>query len=253
MKILVLGCGKMGEAAVEAAKVVGYTNAGTIEFMFDDKGQFYFMEMNTRLQVEHPVTEVTTGVDLVKEQFKIAWGEKLSFSQGDVRKEGAAIECRIYAEDPLNGFLPSPGRIEFLREPGGPGVRVESGVYQGYEIPVYYDPLVAKLITWGSDRNEAIGRTARALSEYRIVGVKTTVDFHKMVMKDERFVSGSYNTDFIGEMELAKSEGEEDELALITSSIVSLREGKERRKTISPKGEGMNPWKLAGRREAIGE
>ncbi len=244
---------RMGEAAVEAAKAVGYTNAGTIEFMFEEGGNFYFMEMNTRLQVEHPVTEITTGVDLVKEQLKIASGEKLSFSQDGIRKEGAAIECRIYAEDPQNSFLPSPGKIDVLREPSGPGVRVESGVYQGYEIPVYYDPLIAKLITWGRDRDEAIRRMSRALSEYRIVGVKTTAGFHQMVMGDERFVSGKYNTSFIEQMDLTREEERRDELVVIASSIAALRRGRENRKAASSKEKGMNPWKLAGRREALGE
>lgn len=244
---------RMGEAAVEAAKAVGYTNAGTIEFMFEEGGDFCFMEMNTRLQVEHPVTEMTTGVDLVKRQLRIASGEKLHLSQGDIRRDGAAIECRIYAEDPQNAFLPCPGKIQALREPSGPGVRVESGVYQGYDIPVYYDPLIAKLIGWGRDRDEVIARMRRALTEYRIVGVRTTVGFHQMVMQDERFTSGNYNTAFIEEMQLGEEKGNGDEFAVIASSIAALRGGKEIRRTASPEGKGMNPWKLAGRREALGE
>lgn len=187
---------KMGEAAVEGAKAVDYRGAGTIEFLVDG-GDFYFMEMNTRIQVEHPVTEMVTGIDLIKEQLKVASGEKLSFTQEDVKIEGAAIECRINAEDPDHDFRPSPGKITALNIPGGPGVRVDTHVYAGYEIPPFYDSMIAKLITYGKDRKEAINIMKRALDEFLIDPVKTTVDFHKKVMIDSDFKKGDISTHFV--------------------------------------------------------
>jgi acetyl-CoA carboxylase biotin carboxylase subunit len=191
---------KMGEAAVRGAKSANYTNVGTMEFLLDERGNFYFMEMNTRIQVEHPVTEMVTGIDLVKEQIRIAAGERLSFDQDDVKINGCAIECRINAEDPDNGFMPCPGKVSFFHAAGGPGVRVDSHVYQGYEITPYYDSMIAKLITHGKNRAEAIQIMQRALSEFTIEPIKTTIDFHKRVIADPDFLRGQVTTEFIAKM-----------------------------------------------------
>ena len=189
---------KLGEIAVKAAQSVEYDSAGTIEFLYDiGTKEFYFMEMNTRIQVEHPVSEEITGIDLIKSQIRIANGEKLSFKQKNIERNGHSIECRINAEDPENDFKPSPGKITQLMIPGGPGVRVDSGTYPGYTIPPYYDSMVAKLITRGNDRREAVERMKRALDEFHIEGIKTTIPFHKEVMKNREFLSGQYTTDFV--------------------------------------------------------
>ncbi|WP_175639753.1 acetyl-CoA carboxylase biotin carboxylase subunit [Metabacillus schmidteae] len=189
---------QMGEAAVKAAEAVQYTGAGTVEFIFDHVNkQFYFMEMNTRIQVEHPVTEMVTGIDLIKEQIKVASGEKLSVTQNDVTFNGWSIECRINAENPEKNFMPSPGKIEMYLPPGGLGVRVDSAVYPGYSIPPYYDSMIAKLITYGATREEAIARMKRALSEFVIEGVSTTIPFHLRLLDHEAFVSGEFNTKFL--------------------------------------------------------
>jgi len=188
---------RMGEAAVRIASAAGYYNAGTIEFLVDRERNFYFLEMNTRLQVEHPVTELVTGRDLVHEQIRVAAGQPLSFSQEDVNLRGAAIECRIYAEDPENGFLPSPGRITGLRVPGGPGVRDDSGVYEGWEVPIFYDPLLAKLCVWGETRDVAIDRLRRALDEYAIDGIKTSLGFFRALVRNEAFGRAEFDTEFI--------------------------------------------------------
>ncbi|MFH1322772.1 MAG: acetyl-CoA carboxylase biotin carboxylase subunit [Methanobacteriota archaeon] len=187
---------RMGADAVKAAKAIDYTNAGTIEFLYS-KGDYYFLEMNTRLQVEHPITEVVTGISIVKEQLTVASGEELSDRQEDIQQRGWAIECRINAEDPLNNFTPSPGKIRRYRSPGGPGVRVDSGVHTGYTITPYYDSLISKLTVWGRDRNETIPRMKRALYEYIIVGVTTNLPFHKAVMNNEYFRRGELTTHFI--------------------------------------------------------
>lgn len=189
---------QMGETAVLAAKAVNYDNAGTIEFLLDKNGDFYFMEMNTRIQVEHPVTEMITGIDLIKEQIKIAAGEELQYTQSDIKLNGHAIECRINAENPEKGFMPSPGKIEELIIPGGYNVRIDSAVYPGYVIPPNYDSMIAKLIVHGRDRNEAISRMKRALSEFVIEGVHTNIDFQYMILSDSEFVEGNYDTGFIG-------------------------------------------------------
>ncbi|MBO8159201.1 acetyl-CoA carboxylase biotin carboxylase subunit [Thermosyntropha sp.] len=188
---------KMGMTAVNAAKEVGYCSAGTIEFLVDKHRNFYFIEMNTRIQVEHPVTEMITGIDLVKEQIKIAAGERLSFKQEDIKLNGWAIECRINVEDPANDFCPSPGTVAKYIVPGGIGVRVDSSVYPGYTIPPFYDSMVAKLIVWGKDRNEAISRMKRALGEFTIEGVKTTVPFHLKVLDNAFYRKGEVYTNFI--------------------------------------------------------
>jgi acetyl-CoA carboxylase biotin carboxylase subunit len=189
----------MGEAAVKAAKAVGYFSAGTVEFIFDQEGNFYFMEMNTRIQVEHPITEMITGVDLVKEQIKIAAGEKLKFTQKDISCNSHSIECRINAEDPENNFMPSPGKVTKYSPPGGPGVRIDAHLYEGYNIPPYYDSLIAKLIVHAETREEAIKRMQRALSEFVIEGVKTTIPFHLKVLSNPDFQKGEYSTKFIEE------------------------------------------------------
>ena len=187
---------KMGETAVKAAESIEYTNAGTVEFIYSD-GEYYFLEMNTRIQVEHPITEAVTGIDLVKEQIKIAAGREVCCSQSDISVRGHAIECRINAEDPLNDFAPNPGKITGYRSPGGNGVRVDSGVYNNYTIPPYYDSMISKLIVWGRTRNEAIARMRRALSEYIILGVKTTIPFHKSMMANQQFRAANLHTHFV--------------------------------------------------------
>jgi pyruvate carboxylase subunit A len=186
----------MGDTAVKAAASIGYTNAGTVEFIYSD-GEYYFLEMNTRIQVEHPITEAITGIDLVKEQIKIAAGREVCCTQNDISVRGHSIECRINAEDPLNDFAPNPGKITGYRSPGGNGVRVDSGVYNNYSIPPYYDSMISKLIVWGRTRNEAIARMQRALSEYIILGVKTTIPFHKSMMANQHFRDASLHTHFV--------------------------------------------------------
>ncbi len=190
---------KMGDAAVKAAQSIGYVGAGTVEFLLDKSGDFYFMEMNTRIQVEHPVTEMVTGMDLIAEQIRVAQGEKLRFTQEQVKLTGHAIECRINAEDPTHNFRPHPGRISAYLPPGGPGVRMDSHVYTDYEIPPYYDSLIGKLIVWGEDRNTAIARMKRALRECAITGVPTTIEFHQKILEVPAFVSGEIYTNFIAE------------------------------------------------------
>jgi len=188
---------QMGAVAVQAAKAVGYHSAGTIEFLLSQTGEFYFLEMNTRLQVEHPITELITGRDLVREQVRIAAGEPLGYTQNDIKRNGHAIEARIYAEDPDMNFMPSPGKIEILRVPSGPGVRDDSGAYEGATISSFYDPLISKLSTWGSTRAEALARMKRALREYVVCGIKTNLPFHLRLMDHPDFISGDYDTGFI--------------------------------------------------------
>jgi acetyl-CoA carboxylase, biotin carboxylase subunit len=189
---------EMGNAAVKAAKAVDYSGAGTIEFIYDYRNRkFYFMEMNTRIQVEHPVTELVTGTDLIKEQIKVASGEKLSMTQNDVTFNGWAIECRINAENPLKNFMPSPGKIKMYLPPGGLGVRIDSAAYPGYTIPPYYDSMIAKVITYGSSREEAISRMKRALSEFVVEGIHTTIPFHLKLLENKKFVEGQFNTKFL--------------------------------------------------------
>jgi acetyl-CoA carboxylase biotin carboxylase subunit len=188
---------EMGEVAVRAAKSVGYINAGTIEFLVEPDGRYYFMEMNTRVQVEHPVTEMVTGVDIIKEQIRVAAGEKLSYKQEDIKRAGHAIEFRINAEDPSRDFMPAGGKVALFNPPGGPGVRVDSHLYTGYEVPNYYDSLLAKLIVLGKDRNEAISRGRRALEEFVIMGLATTIPFHLKVLDNAFFRKGEVYTNFI--------------------------------------------------------
>jgi acetyl-CoA carboxylase, biotin carboxylase subunit len=187
----------MGAAAVAAAKSINYTGVGTVEFLLDAHGNFYFMEMNTRIQVEHPVTEMITGIDLIAEQIRIAQGYPLSFTQEQVVLKGHAIECRINAEDPEHNFRPHPGKISGYLAPGGPGVRMDSHIYTDYEIPPYYDSLIGKLIVWGVDRDMAIKRMKRALRECAITGVPTTIDFHQRILENPAFLAGEVYTNFI--------------------------------------------------------
>ncbi len=196
---------KLGEAAIRGAKKINYRGAGTIEFLVDRNRNFYFMEMNTRIQVEHPVTELVTGVDLIREQIKIANGEGLRFSQNDIKLNGHAIEVRINAEDPFNNFAPSPGKITGYHAPGGFGVRIDTHAYAGYSIPPYYDSMLAKLIVWGENRKDAILRMRRALMEFIIEGVKTTIPLHKQIMFDKDFISGDFDTTFMDNFKLEQS------------------------------------------------
>ncbi len=188
---------RMGAIAVQGAKAVGYHSAGTFEFLLADDGSFYFLEMNTRLQVEHPVTELVSGLDLVREMVLVAQGERLAFGQADLVSRGAAIQCRVYAEDPSNGFLPSPGRIERLTVPAGPGVRDDGGAYPGVEISSFYDPLISKLCVWAPTRERAVARMRRALSEYVVTGIRTNLAFHEKLFQHPEFVAGQYDTGFI--------------------------------------------------------
>jgi acetyl-CoA carboxylase biotin carboxylase subunit len=191
---------KMGKAAVRIAEVANYTNAGTVEFLVDEQGRFYFLEVNKRIQVEHPITEEVTGLDLVKMQIAVAMGESLKIKQGDVHMKGHAIECRINAEDPFDDFRPCPGRVEMYYAPGGPGTRVDSHVYAGYSIPPNYDSMIGKLVTYGKDRREAMDKMSRALSEYMITGITTTIAFEQAILQDPNFRRGTYSTNFIEEL-----------------------------------------------------
>lgn len=239
---------KMGEAAVAAARAAGYVNAGTVEFLADQEKNFYFLEVNTRLQVEHPVTELITGIDLAVEQMRVASGEKLSFSQEDIRIRGHAIECRIYAEDPLSGFLPSTGLVRSYQEPSGPGIRVDSGVYEGAEISVFYDPMISKLLSYGKDRRQAVDRMLRALEEYRISGVANNIEFHKDILKHPEFIAGNLSTHFIDEYYRPPEESpsEIEEAAAVT---VALTEHETRNKlTLSSLKKNItSPWKTSWR------
>jgi len=246
---------EMGEKAIAAAKAVGYYGAGTIEFIVSDDLSYYFLEMNTRLQVEHPITERVTGKDLVKEQIRIANGEVLSFGLNDIRQFGHAIECRIYAEDPTNGFMPSPGIIKHLSEPLGTGVRHDGYVYEGYEIPIYYDPMISKLIVWGQDREEAIERMRSALHSYKITGVKTNLRFLERIMECGDFKLGKYNTHFI-EMHLnqlltnPELDIESEDVAIMTVFIDYLN-AIENAGPTKPLGTRGNLWKEYGRRRSL--
>jgi len=217
---------QMGKCAVDVARAVNYTGAGTVEFILDENLDFFFLEMNTRLQVEHPVTELITGLDLVKEQIKIARGEALSFRQEDIRLNGHAIELRVYAEDPMENFMPDIGTLKTYRTPKGNGVRVDDGFEEGMEIPVYYDPMIAKLITYGANREEAIARMIRAISEYDITGIQTTLNFGKFVMEHEAFRSGNFDTHFVAKYfnpELIRQESGKEDEALI-AAIAALQQ-----------------------------
>lgn len=249
----------MGRAAIQAAKSVNYVNAGTVEFLYDSEDkEFYFLEMNTRLQVEHPVTELVTGVDIVKEQFSIADGRHMRYRQEDVLPTGWAIECRITAEDPFRNFLPNSGVVSFVQEPTGPGVRVESCLYRGCPVDLYYDPMVAKLVVWGENRAEAIMRMRRALSEYRIAGIKTSIPFHISVMKSTEFMMGRFDTGFIDRKQLRDDAEERRRYARVAALTAALVAHGERREAVTM-GSGLaaesgapNLWRLSGRMRATG-
>jgi acetyl-CoA carboxylase, biotin carboxylase subunit len=242
---------RMGAAAIKIARAAGYYNAGTIEFLVDAQKNFYFLEMNTRLQVEHPVTELVTGIDLVREQIGVAAGEKLAYQQKDLRWHGSAIECRIYAEDPEKNFLPSPGRITRLRTPAGPGVRDDTGVYEGWEVPIFYDPMISKLAAWGATRAEALARMRRALGEYLVGGIRTTIPFFESVLADEEFQHGEIDTGYIERfLERKKTKTGDAELTdqHIVAAIVAAQNFKNQatRTELAIKPAG-NKWKMAGR------
>jgi len=246
---------RMGAVAVKAAQSVDYVNAGTIEFLLDKEGNFFFLEMNTRLQVEHPITEMVTGVDIVKEQIRIARDRPLSYKQKDIEQNGASIECRINAEDPYNGFLPSTGRIAQLIVPTGPGVRVDTGVYPGVEITPYYDPMIAKLIVWGETRAQAILRMRRALEEFRIVGVRTNTPFHQSMMDSHRFMAGKYDTRFVEER-FAMDDPEESnaangEIAAIIATLVMHQQTQRSAQFVQRGTRDTSNWKWVGRWERM--
>ncbi len=256
------------EAAVRLAQAVGYVNAGTCEFLLGPDGSFYFLEVNARLQVEHPVTELVTGLDLVREQLRVAAGLPLSVTQEQIRFRGHAIEARITAEDPLNRFLPASGRVAALRDPAGPGVRLDSALYDGMDIPLYYDSLLAKLICWGEDRAEAMARLRRALDEYVIAGVRTTIPFARWLLDQPRFVAGDFSTDFIAETwdadeaarQIASDSGGGDispeEIAALAAALAAQDEGEASASRKHPGGEQAsgdgNRWRTFGRRAALG-
>ncbi|HEX7411480.1 MAG TPA: acetyl-CoA carboxylase biotin carboxylase subunit [Bacteroidales bacterium] len=248
---------EMGAYAVAAAKAVNYDGAGTIEFIVDDNLNYYFLEMNTRLQVEHPITERVVGVDLVKEQINIASGNPLPFSQEDLHQNGHAIECRIYAEDTDNNFMPNPGTIKHISEPLGLGVRHDGYVYEGYSIPIYYDPMISKLIVWAKTRDEAIARMRRALYEYKITGVKTSIKFLERIMDAPAFRSGRYNTHFIEDnLKMLLSEADCDDrcedIALIAAYIDYMNKLDKVKQTVSlvTLRHGTD-WKAFGRRSSV--
>lgn len=236
---------EMGRCAVDVARSVNYVGAGTVEFILDENLDFFFLEMNTRLQVEHPVTEMITGLDLVKEQIKIARGEALSYQQEDLKINGHAIELRVYAEDPLNNFLPDIGTLQTYTTPKGNGVRVDDGFEEGMEIPIYYDPMIAKLITYGSNRAEAIKRMVRAIDEYDITGIQTTLSFGKFVMQHEAFTSGNFDTHFVGKYfntDSLKNDNENEAMLAALSVVLLLQKEKSVVTTNAQVAEASN-WK----------
>jgi acetyl-CoA carboxylase biotin carboxylase subunit len=247
----------MGQAAVKIAQAVNYVGAGTVEFLVADASrEFYFLEMNTRLQVEHPVTELVTGFDLVREQIKVADGAPLSFQQADVCLSGHAIECRVYAEDPENNFFPSPGKIDYLRAPSGPGIRDDSGVCTGSEVSIYYDPMISKLAAWGRTRTEAIDRLRRALDEYEITGIKTTIPFFREIVDDEEFIAGHLDTAFLSRFHERREASHQDastinkienaklrDMALIAAALAYWQQ----RPPTAAQSIDQGNWKKAGR------
>ncbi|UCD41436.1 MAG: acetyl-CoA carboxylase biotin carboxylase subunit [Chloroflexota bacterium] len=246
---------RMGSVAVRAAQAVDYINAGTIEFLVDKDKNFYFLEMNTRLQVEHPITEMVTGIDIVKEQIRIARGRQMRHSQDAISLSGWAIECRINAEDPYNNYLPSTGKITHMILPTGPGVRLDTGVYSGFRISPYYDSLIAKLVVSGESRGEALLRMRRALEEFKIIGIRTNIPFHQLMMDSTRFVAGQYDTRFVEErfsMEAAE-EGKEDlsEIAAILATLVAHQQTQRAAHIIQRNERDTSNWKWVGRWERM--
>jgi len=246
---------RMGQVAVRVARAAGYTNAGTVEFLVDQHKNFYFLEMNTRLQVEHPVTELITGLDLVHLQIRIAAGERLPFTQEDVQIRGRAIECRIYAEDPDNNYFPSPGKIALLLEPSGPGIRLDSGMYEGWNVPIDYDPLLAKLIGYGADREQAISRLARALNEYFVGGIKTNISLFRRILRDKDFIAAKLDTGFLDRM-LKQSEDKAVDsnavnVAAVAAGVFAALSTTPSPATSTVTNEAISNWKTASRREAL--
>ena len=246
---------KLGDVAVKAAAAVDYVNAGTIEFLMDKDQNYFFLEMNTRLQVEHPVTEFVTGIDIVKEQIRIARGRPLRFDQEDVTMNGWSIECRINAEDPYNNFLPSTGTITHSIQPNGPGVRVDTGIYPGFEITPYYDSLISKLIVWGETRGQAILRMRRALAEYKIIGVRTNIPFHQNLLEQHRFIAGQFDTRFVEDrfsMEEAEEEKEmRPEIAALIATVVAHRQAEQATQIVQRNARDTSNWKWVGRWERM--
>lgn len=239
---------RMGETAKKVIKVTGYNNAGTVEFLLDKNKNFYFLEVNARLQVEHPVTELTTGVDLVHQQILIASGEKLSFTQEELKQNGHSLECRIYAEDPTNNFLPSSGKVLFLKEPKGPGIRHDCGIYSGSEVPIYYDPILAKLIVWAENRDLVCQRMINALNDYVILGIKTTINFLKDVIAHPSFREGKTTTSFIDSYFPQWKEREKDSEGVKLALIASAFDASFMKKGISAdQKEIYSPWKTLGK------
>ncbi len=240
---------------MRAAQAVGYSNAGTIEFLIDKDRNFYFLEMNTRLQVEHPITEMVTGLDIVKEQIRIARGRQMRYNQENVRMKGWAIECRINAEDPYNNFIPSTGKISHVLQPTGPGVRIDTGVYPGFEISPYYDLLIAKLIVWGETRAEAVLRMRRSLDEYRVVGIHTNIPFHQNLMNSHRFMAGQYDTRFVEERfsigTLDVSRDTPPEIAVIFATLVAHREKQLATNIVQRNKRDTSNWKWLSRWERL--
>lgn len=246
---------RMGEVAVKAAQAVRYVNAGTIEFLLDKDRNFYFLEMNTRLQVEHPITEMVTGVDIVMEQIRIARGRQLIYTQNDIQFKGSAIECRINAEDPHNDFIPSTGKIVHITTPTGPGVRIDTGVYPGFEVTPYYDPLIAKLIVWGETRGQAILRMRRALEEFRIVGVRTNIPFHQTLMDSHRFMGGQYDTRFVEErfsmQNIENDKVSQPEIAALVATLITHRQIERTAQIVQRNERDTSNWKWVGRWERM--
>ena len=244
---------EMWAAAVSAAKASKYENAGTVEFLVDTDGKFYFLEVNTRLQVEHPITELCIGRDIVADQLRIASGEELGFTQEDIKPVGHAIECRIAAEDPYNNFLPSLGRIDWVEEPSGPGVRVDSSLFSGGEVAYHYDPMLAKLITWGSNREIAIQRMIRALKEYVVVGIQTNVPFHLQLLQDKRFRKGEFHTGWLEEeFEMEDEDGHPDETTALLAAAVLAHIRKRRAPATQAVQGTADSWRSAGQERFLG-
>ncbi len=246
---------QMGAIAVQAARSVDYINAGTIEFLVDKEKNFYFLEMNTRLQVEHPVTEAVTGVDIVKEQIRIAAGKKLSYQQEDIQIKGWAMECRVNAEDPFRGFIPSTGTISHSLLPAGPGVRVDTGVYSGYEISPYYDALISKVIVHCVTREETIIRMKRVLNEYRLIGIRTNIPFHLALLENAAFLAGNFDTQFIEDQDPLENAGDPDtilpEIAALAAVLATHHYNQLSAVAINRGKSDLSNWKLAGRREQV--
>ncbi|MFZ0802188.1 MAG: acetyl-CoA carboxylase biotin carboxylase subunit [Terriglobales bacterium] len=246
---------RMGEVAVRVAEAAGYSNAGTVEFLVDQQKNFYFLEMNTRLQVEHPVTELTTGLDLVHLQIRIAAGESLPFRQEEIAVRGHAIECRIYAEDPDNNYFPSPGKITLLQAPAGPGIRRDSGMYEGWTVPIEYDPLLAKLIGYGSDRTQAISRLVRAMHEYFVGGIKTNISLFQRILRDPEFVAGKIDTGYLDRLlksGVPAAQRGDAGVAAIAAGVFEVLEpaGSSTVTSAGSNGSGVSGWKRAARAEA---